>query len=111
HARSMSQGVRIVNFILRQSLSKGVEARRNIGIEVAHDFPHRGKDSRRLSIHAQDDAETPGRLGSLPVVDVDGRAWRCFEAVGAGVTYNSDDGEQAQVAVHVAELDRLAQRV
>ena len=51
------------------------------------------------------------RARPLEQVDVDGRTRRRVEPVVVRVAHDPDDGQQTQVAIHVSELDRVADRV
>src|SRR6185436_12551801 len=47
----------------------------------------------------------------MAVIDVNDRTWREIQALRANIAGDANDGKRLQIAVHIAELDHLADRV
>jgi hypothetical protein len=64
-----------------------------------------------VSPSAQHDRELRGNLRPLEIVHVDCRSRVDVQATIAHIANNSDDVQQTEIAIHVAELDLLSDRI
>lgn len=95
-----------------EDLLERLDAGSDLRVDVVDQPSHRAHQGFRIALRDDDDVERPGEgTGTLPRVGVEGGPRRRFQARFADVSDDPDDGERTQVAVHVAELDQLADRI
>src|SRR5690349_18093746 len=90
----------------RIDLRERTESRRNVRVEVVEDSARFGRDHLRVCIAEHGYGNCRAR--ALEQIDIDGGTRRRIDAVITNISDDADDGKQAQIAIHVAELDGVA---
>lgn len=89
-------------------LRKSVKARRHIRIELVKDAASGGDDGIRFRGSVQDDGETIGSHRALTIIDVNGGRSSGLQGMIVDVADNTNDCEEARIAIHVPEFDGAA---